>query len=180
MDRFQRRRGNTNTVEAVPENEVALRAGDFVLEDEADPTKRVTFDVSDLPSGATSVFAPAAVTQAITFVIDGGGTTITTGLKGLLQVPFAATITAARLAASDTGSIQVDIWKESYANLPPDDNDSITNVTPLVISSGLKTEDTTLDGWTTAISAGDWLAFNVDTIATFTQVTVTLTVTRSL
>ncbi|KKL71331.1 hypothetical protein LCGC14_2096030, partial [marine sediment metagenome] len=40
----------------------------------------------------------------------------------------------------------------------------------------LKAEDTVLPGWTTALSKGDILAFNVDSIATIKQLTVELVV----
>jgi hypothetical protein len=118
-------------------------------------------------------------TSAIEFVIDGGGTAITAGTKGFIQVPFACTITAARLLADRSGSIVVDIWKNSYANYPPTDADSITGAAPPTVSSAGKSEDTGLTGWTTGIAAGDILGFNVDSASTVTRVTVVLIVAVS-
>ena len=115
----------------------------------------------------------------INFVIDGGGAVIATGVKGYIEVPFACTITAARLLADQTGSIQVDIWKDTYANYPPVDADSVTASAVPAISASNNREDTTLTGWTTGISKGDILGFNVDSVATIERVTVSLSVKKS-
>jgi hypothetical protein len=130
-------------------------------------------------NGATGATGPGGTVLAIEFVIDGGGVVITTGQKGYLEVPFNCTITAARLFADQSGSIVIDIWKDTYANYPPTDPDSITSATPPTISSATKSQDTTLSGWTTSITAGDILGFNVDSVTTITRVTVSLTVQRS-
>jgi hypothetical protein len=115
----------------------------------------------------------------ITFVIDGGGSAITAGEKGHLEIPFACTITQVTMLADQTGSIVVDIWKDSYANFPPTDADSITASAPPTISSAQKAQDSTLTGWTTSISAGDILAFNVDSCSTIARVTLSLKVEKS-
>ena len=115
----------------------------------------------------------------ITFVIDGGGSAITTGQKGHLEIPFACTIQQVTMLAAQSGSIVVDIWKDTYANFPPTDADSITASAPPTISSAQKSQDSTLTGWTTAIAAGDILAFNVDSCTTITRVTLSLKVGKS-
>lgn len=115
--------------------------------------------------------------RTITFVIDGGGSAITTGIKGDLEIPFACTITRATLLADQSGSIVIDIWKDTYANYPPTDADSITSATPPTISSATKSQDATLSSWTTSIAAGDTLRFNVDSITTIQRVTLSLRVT---
>lgn len=136
---------------------------------------------SDGSSWATW-FDPGGVTGAsvpMEFIIDGGGSAITTGVKGYLEVPFAWTnITAGRMLADVSGSIVVDVWKDTYANYPPVDADSITASAPLTISSATKSSDTTLTGWTKTGSAGDILGFNVDSATTVTRVTVSLTLVR--
>ncbi len=102
--------------------------------------------------------------------IDGGGSAITTGVKGYTEVPFACTIDKIRLLADQSGSIVIDVWKDTYANYPPTDADSITASAPPTISSAVKAEDSTLSGWTTAVSAGDTVGFNVDSATTVTRV----------
>ena len=80
------------------------------------------------------------------------------------------------MLADQTGSIVVDIWKDSYANFPPTNADSITSATPPTIAAGTKDTDTTLTSWTTSITAGDILRFNVDSATTVTKVTLSITV----
>jgi hypothetical protein len=113
----------------------------------------------------------------IDFIIDGGGSVITAGVKGYVRVPFDCTITAVRMLADVSGSIVVDIWKDTYANYPPVNADSITASANPTLTSSIKSENTTLTGWTTAITAGDILAFNVDSATTVTRVTVALAIT---
>lgn len=124
--------------------------------------------------------APATtVTSAIGYAIDGGGAVITTGqLKGCLLVPYDCTIESVTLLANASGSIVVDIWKDTYANYPPTNADSICASAKPTLSSAAKSQDTTLTGWTKTISAGDVLVFNVDSASTVQHVTLVLKVTR--
>lgn len=130
-------------------------------------------------TGATGATGPGGTVLEIPFVIDGGGNVITTGQKGHLKIPFACTINQVDVYADASGSIVVDIWKDTYANFPPADADSITASAPPTLSTAQKSQDSTLTGWTTSISAGDVLAYNVDSATTVTRVTVTLKVTRA-
>ncbi len=115
----------------------------------------------------------------IAFIIDGGGSAITTGQKGHLEIPFACTIQRVTMLADQTGSIVVDIWKDTYANFPPTVADSICGAAKPTISSAQKSQDSTLTGWTKSIAAGDILAFNVDSCTTITRVTISLKVAKS-
>lgn len=128
-----------------------------------------------VPSGTT-------VTGAIGVTIDGGGSTITTGVKAYVSIPYTCTITKVRLLSVDatptSGSIVVDIWKDTYANYPPTVADTITAAAKPTITTATKSEDATLTGWTTSITAGDVLGFNVDSVTSLTKVLLTLTTTR--
>jgi hypothetical protein len=118
------------------------------------------------------------VTAGIEFVIDGGGTAITTGVKGDIQIPFACTITAWTIMADQSGSIVIDVWKDTFANYPPTAADSITGSAKPTLSAAQAATSSTLTGWTTSISANDILRYNVDSASTVTRVTISLTVTR--
>lgn len=118
-------------------------------------------------------------TTDLAFIIDGGGSTITTGIKGDIAVDFGGTITQVTMLADQSGSIVVDIWKDTYANYPPTDADSITASAVPTISTATKSKDSTLTGWTTTITAGDTLRFNVDSVTSITRVIVVLRVTRT-
>ncbi len=116
--------------------------------------------------------------STIVFVIDGGGSVITAGIKGDIPVGFDCVITRAELLADQTGSIVIDIFKDNFASFPPTVGQSITASAKPTISSSDKDEDTTLTGWTTTITKGDILRFNVDSVTTIQRVTVALTVNK--
>ena len=126
-----------------------------------------------LRDDATFAALPAK-TGSIGMIIDGAGAVITTGLKGFIEIPFACTLQAVTLLADVAGSIVIDIWKDTYANYPPNVADTITAAAKPTITAALNSQDTTLTGWTTAVVAGDILAFNVDSVATVTKVTLSL------
>jgi hypothetical protein len=114
--------------------------------------------------------------REITFIIDGGGAAIETGKKGHLRIPFKCEIQRVTLLADQTGSIKIDIWKDTYANFPPTDIDTICGANEPEITDGTKDEDATLTNWTKTINADDVLAFNVDSVTTIERVTISLKV----
>ena len=122
----------------------------------------------------------AAHTVAVIFIIDGGGSAITTGQKGHLEIPFAGTITGWTILADQSGSIVVDVWKDTNANFPPTVAETITGSEKPTLATAQKNQDLTLTTWTTAIAAGDILAFNVDSASTVTRVLIALRVTRAV
>lgn len=113
--------------------------------------------------------------RSIQFVIDGGLSVPATGSKGRIEIPTAATITSARIVADQSGSAVVDIKKSTYANIGS--ASSICASAKPTLSSALKNQDSTLTGWTTALTAGDWLEYNLDSVTTCLRITVSLTVT---
>jgi hypothetical protein len=70
------------------------------------------------------------------------------------------------------GSCVLDIWKQSYASYPPDSGDSITAAAKPRITAGIKSLDSTLTGWTTAVSNGDVLTFHLESSSVFTAVAI--------
>ena len=116
---------------------------------------------------------------AVEFIIDGGGSAITTGQKGHIRLPFAGTIISVALMADVSGSIVIDIWKDTIANFPPIVADTITASAKPTLTNQQVSLDATLTGWTKTFAAGDYLAFNVDNATTITRVTLTLVVRRT-
>jgi len=115
-------------------------------------------------------------TAGITYSMDNGDTVIPTGVWGYLRIPFACTVKAWTLIAKQSGSIVIDIWKDTYANFPPTDADAMpgSGKEP-TLSSAQIGEDTDITDWAaTSISAGDILAFNVDSCTDIKQITLTL------
>lgn len=131
-----------------------------------------------LKKTAANTWALDDGTTTLSIVHDGGGSVLSTGIIGDLHVPFACTITGAYAFADQSGSIVVDVWKDTYANYPPTDADSITASAPVTISTATKSADTTLTGWTLSVAAGDILRFNIDSVTTITRLTIALRVKR--
>jgi hypothetical protein len=115
----------------------------------------------------------------IPFTIDGAGSAITTGVKGEVEIPFACTITGWTMILDQSGSIVVDVWKDTYANYPPVVGDSITASDKPTISGATKGQDLAPTGWITAVAAGDILRYNVDSITTATRATLVLRAVRA-
>lgn len=121
-----------------------------------------------------------ALRGEISFRIDGGGSAITTGAKKIyLRVGYDCTITGWELVADQSGSIAIDIWKDSFAHFPPTLADTITASAKPSLSSAQTNSSSSLTGWTTSVSAGDYLEINVDSASTVTLAILTLLVTRT-
>lgn len=132
-----------------------------------------------MDNGASALPTFQALSTSITFIIDGGGSAITTGIKGDLTIPFGYTITEWTLLGDQSGSIVVDIWSDAYSAYPPTGADSITASAKPTISTATKGQSSTLTGWTTVIAAGGTLRFNVDSITSLTRCTLSLKVNRT-
>jgi hypothetical protein len=95
------------------------------------------------------------VEGSFNFVIDGGNSVITTGLKGFIEWGFAAQIMGWTIMADVVGSIVVDVWKDSYANFAPTVADSITGSEKPTLSSAQKNQDLSLTSFSTTVLKGD-------------------------
>ncbi|WP_324664255.1 hypothetical protein VLL09_04840 [Dehalococcoides mccartyi] len=111
-----------------------------------------------------SLLIKASGKAALPFIIDGGGAAIETGEKGHLSVPFGCLIDRVTMLADMEGSIRVDIWKSRLDGFPPTAEESITGGNPPRIDLGNSYEDSGLEHWGKALSEGDILAFNVDSV----------------
>jgi hypothetical protein len=107
-------------------------------------------------------------------VIDGGGSPITAGVKGFLQLPFSGIITRWTLMADQVGSIVLDLWKDTFASAPPTVADTITGSEKPTLASDQFAEDTDLATWDVQVEAGDVVAFNVDSAATVQRVALSV------
>jgi len=116
--------------------------------------------------------------DAIEFVIDGGGSALTTGVKGFLEIPYSCTINSVTILADQSGSVVVDLWVDTYANYPPTDADTITASAVPTITTATKAQDTTLTGWSKSLTKGSVIGYNVDSATTVTRVTISLKVDK--
>ena len=116
-----------------------------------------------IESGATA--EPASVKAGeITIVINNP----TAGVAGYHRIPKDYTINSASILASGSCSAVVDIWVDSITTDPPTDvtdADSITASAQPTLSSEVYATDGTLTGWTTSLTEGHWMAWNVDSVS---------------
>lgn len=117
--------------------------------------------------------------EALNFIIDGGGAVITTGIKGNFRIPFAGVIQKVSLLADQVGDIQLDLWKDTWANAPPTVADTIVAAAPPTLTSAQKSEDSTLTGWTKTVAAGDVIVVDVYFAASIERVTLLIEVSRN-
>lgn len=124
--------------------------------------------------------ANGAKDGTINVLFDGGGATLTTGVKlDIGPFDFTFTILAVSLLADQTGSIVIDVWKDSYTNYPPTVADTITASAKPTISSAVKSTDSVLTGWSTSVAANDILRFNIDSVTSIQRVTLAFKIRRT-
>jgi len=118
--------------------------------------------------------------SSVVLNIASGAYTIAPGLKGATgKLPMDGTITEATLLADKAGNVTVDIWKSSYAGYAPSVADSITGGNPMQLVSSIKTSNTVLTGWDTAVAKGDILLFHVSNPLTIGFLALTLNIERA-
>lgn len=169
------RSGDTFSIGSIPGGSAGI------LGRAQESTTAINFEAQDLVElRLTAGFIDALKEGSIVFVIDGGGSAITTGIKGWIEAPFNGTIKSARLFADVTGNINIDVWKDTYDNYPPEASwDDVTPAAGIDIASAQKAQFTDLSGWTQRnFSKGDIFAFSVGSCDTITRCTISLTVDR--
>jgi len=163
-------------------------AGDIIVGDVAGAPAALPIDddgdILTLVAGTPAWVAPgSAVAQisSVIIVIDGGGSTITAGVKLALRFYYACTLNAWAIGDPlESGSIVIDLWKDTQANFPPTDADSITNGHEPTLTTAQAAEDIDLSDWSNVtIDVGDWIIFNVDSATDVTLVTLALKVTKT-
>ncbi len=117
-------------------------------------------------------------TGTLGITIDGAGTAITTGVKGYIVLPYNATITSWNVVADQSGSVVVDVWKDSSYTIPTGATQSIAGTEKPTLSSQQINSDLSLSTWTTSLVVGDVIAFNVDSATTVERITLQIKVIK--
>lgn len=129
-----------------------------------------------LEGQAVAVASPNEKTRTINFIVDGGGSVVTAGSKGFVQIDFNANVVSWDIYSDVASSnVKIDVSKATYANFPTFTNSGGTSP---ILSTAQKNANTTID-WTnfTSFTAGDIIQFSVNatpTPANATRVTVAL------
>jgi len=130
-----------------------------------------TIDVTGLSTNIKNI--------SIVYVLDGNGSVCTTGNTRYITVPFTGTITAWNITATGTSpTCTIDIWKVATGTALPTVSNTIMGTKP-ALSTGNAIHSTTLTSWTTAVTANDILAFNLDACTNATTLTFVLVITKT-
>lgn len=117
-----------------------------------------------------------AATHNVTFVLNGGGSTITSGdaFTYIGSGPLSGTINRVDISGGGTAgatcSITVDIWKRNAAI--PSSANKISASAPATLSTANLSQSGSLSGWSTSVSANDVWDANVATVTGCVQVIV--------
>jgi hypothetical protein len=136
-------------------------------------------DVVVSGSGATWTLEANFKRGVLGCTFDGGGAALIPGTACDVLIPYDCTITAATLLGDQLGSLVVSVWSDTYAAYPPTSGDNIAASAPPTLSSAMKSRDTTLTGWTTALAKGNTLRFTITSCATITRAVLTLEITKT-
>lgn len=118
--------------------------------------------------------------SSIEYIFDGGGQPLIVGMEGYLQIPFGCTILASNLFADQSGSIQLDVRKVTFAGYPASGANSIVSADPPALAAAQKVTDSALTGWTTIVNPNDILVWHVtSTSGAITRVTHNMPVQRT-
>jgi len=157
-----------------------VNTGDILLigDTKIDATGESAFATTD---NSLKVFDSAAIRSFHTtkpilqIAIDGGGSAITADAdvaKGCRRIPNNSIITAWYIYADQSGSIVVDMWKDTFANHPPTAADSITTGEEPTLSGADSNSDTSLGTMTTDWDQGDVVCWEVESVATVEWVSI--------
>lgn len=127
--------------------------------------------INDILTDANAGLFTATQSGCLGITIDGGGSVITTGLKGFLVVPYDCEVDCWSVVADQSGDIEVDVWRGASFSIPTV-ADTITGSEKPTLTSEQVNTDLDLTTWTTSLSFGDILAFNVDSVSTITRATI--------
>jgi hypothetical protein len=119
--------------------------------------------------GAAGPPGPAAAGRLFGVTVDGAGAVLTTGQKGYITIPFTGTIAGWYIVADQSGSIVMDVWKKASPTIPVN-ADSITGSEKPTLSAAQFASDVALTTWTTNVTAGDIIGFEIESVSTITRV----------
>lgn len=138
----------------------------------------------ECPDDATEFTISITYPVTLEHTRNGNGSSPSTGVSGdLPNIPFNGTITGWTLRGSPSGSLELDIWKNTFAiGDPPVVGDSICASAYPALSSAEANDSVAspMTGWTTTVTAGDAFRFNIRSITTVTFFTLIVSVNRTI
>jgi len=157
----------------------------YVYYDDGDTEQWVeTYPGEVLANGTSEAAAAAAAaynyantinSATIAYIIDGGGSAITTGTKGTIEVPFDFQIMRWTILADQSGTANIDMWSRDYSTTLPTKANSMTGNIGITLSSATANQSSAIGNWRmTTINKDNVISYNVYSSSTITRATVSL------
>lgn len=131
----------------------------------------------EISSGGGGGATPNVKTSTFGCSVNGGGFAPLTGIIGYTVIPYSGTITGWSIVSDVVGSCVIDVWKA--AGVVPTVANTIAGTEKPTLSSQQLNSDNALSTWTTAVTAGDVIGFNLDSAATLTSINLIITILKS-
>lgn len=87
---------------------------------------------------------------------------VAVGTKGYIRAPYDATITGYTILTDTSATVTLDVWKIASGTALPTNSNSITASAKPTLTADDVIHSTTLTGWTTSVTAGDLIAWEVE------------------
>jgi len=100
-----------------------------------------------------------------------------TGVVGYITIPYNGTITGWQVIGDISGNCVFDVWKTSAGIIPTVAN-TITGTEKPTLTAQQINSDLALTTWTTAVTAGDIVAINLDSASTLSKAWLTVFITK--
>lgn len=111
---------------------------------------------------------------AIGVTSDGAGSTLSSGVKGYVTMPYAGYITGFSITAEGSSpSCTFDVWRTNGVTTLPTVSSTIMGTKPS-LGSGNSVRSTAVSTWSTNFVAGDVFGFNLDSLTNATRITFIL------
>ena len=108
---------------------------------------------------------------AFGITVDGAGSVLTTGNKGIVIAPYSLVITGYSIVSDVAGSVSIDIWKGTS---PPSVADSICGGAYITLNSTQTNLVTIIPTWATSVSEGDLISFYIRSVSIIKRLTLTV------
>jgi hypothetical protein len=100
-----------------------------------------------------------------------------TGIIGYITIPYNGTITGWQVIGDVSGDCVFDVWKQS-AGILPTVADTVAGTEKPTLTAQQINSDLTLTSWTTAVTAGDIVAINLDSASGLSKAWLTVFITK--
>jgi len=144
-----------------------------------------TYAANNVMIAANSAYVQANIantlanTRTVNFIIDGGGSELSTGSKGGVIIDRPFNIDQWTLLADQSGSVVVDVQTATYSDFPTNISSMVGGGTKPTLSTAQKNQSAPASWTSTTGASGNVVVFNVDSVTTVTRVTVSLKLTIS-